>query len=179
MDDDTSVTNTIDDMITMLDIVEQFSDWSGIRLHVGKYKITTYIQGLQPIRKKTDRDDALRARLSHVSPEGHRIGVLSQDESLRGGYLSTSLVVSKRPPTVDKTPTEAHLQGCKPSSPTVTHQATSLTLWSTLQNKPNPLPHGALADNNGEVDSILKGTSRKKLESPQHLPAGGFTRPNR
>ena len=31
----------------------------------------------------------------------------------------------------------------------------------------------------GEVDSILEGTSRKQLESHQHLPTGGATRPNR
>ena len=69
-------------MITLLDIVEQFSDRFGIRLDVGKCKITAYIQGLQTIRKKSDRDDALRARLAHVSLGGHRIGVLSHDESL-------------------------------------------------------------------------------------------------
>ncbi len=39
-DDGTLVTNTIDDMVTLLDIVKQFSDWSGIRLNVGKCKIT-------------------------------------------------------------------------------------------------------------------------------------------
>ena len=37
-DDGTLVTNTIDDMVALLDIVEQFSDWSGIRLNVGKCK---------------------------------------------------------------------------------------------------------------------------------------------
>ncbi len=36
-DDDTMVTNTIEGMVTLLDIVEQFSDWSGIRLNVEKY----------------------------------------------------------------------------------------------------------------------------------------------
>jgi hypothetical protein len=38
--DGTLVTNTIEDMVTLLDIVEQFSDWSGIRLNVGKCKVT-------------------------------------------------------------------------------------------------------------------------------------------
>jgi hypothetical protein len=41
--DGTLVTNTIEDMVTLLDIVEQFIDWSGIRLNVGKFKITAYI----------------------------------------------------------------------------------------------------------------------------------------
>ena len=35
-DDGAMVTNTIEDMVTLVDIVEQFSDWSGIRLNVGK-----------------------------------------------------------------------------------------------------------------------------------------------
>ena len=81
-DDGKFVTNTIDDMITLLDIIEQFSAWSGIRLNVGKCKITAYLQGLQSIRKKTDKDDALHARLAHISVGGQRIGVLSQDEPL-------------------------------------------------------------------------------------------------
>ena len=59
--------NTIEDMVTLLDIVEQFSDWSGICLNVGKCKVTAYIQGLQSFRKKSDRDDTLRARLAHIA----------------------------------------------------------------------------------------------------------------
>jgi hypothetical protein len=78
-DDVALVTNTIDDTITLLNIVEQFSDKPGIRLNVGKCKIAAYLQGLQSTRRKTDRDDALRARLAHVSLGGHRIGVLSHD----------------------------------------------------------------------------------------------------
>jgi len=79
-DDGKLITNTIADMSTLLNIVEQFSTWSGIRLNVGKCKITSYLQSLQSIRKKSDRDDARKARLAHVSIGGHRIGVLSQDE---------------------------------------------------------------------------------------------------
>jgi hypothetical protein len=44
--DGTLVTNTIEEMVTLLYIVEQFSDWSGIRLDVGKCKIAAYIQEL-------------------------------------------------------------------------------------------------------------------------------------
>ena len=91
------MTDTIDDMITLLNIVEPFNDWSGIRLNVGKCKITAYLQGLQFTRKKTNRDDALRARLDHVSLGGHRIGVLSQDEPLPGEYFRTSLTASLCP----------------------------------------------------------------------------------
>jgi hypothetical protein len=41
--DGTLVINTIEDMVILLDIVEQFRDWPGIRLNVGKCKITAYI----------------------------------------------------------------------------------------------------------------------------------------
>ena len=44
--DDTLVNITIEKMVTFLDIVKQFSDCSGIRLNVGKCKITAYIQGI-------------------------------------------------------------------------------------------------------------------------------------
>ena len=76
-DDGTLGTNTIEDMVVLLEIVEQFNDWSGIRLNVGKCKITTYMQNLQSFRKKTDRDDALEARLAHITLGGQRIGVLT------------------------------------------------------------------------------------------------------
>ena len=51
-DDGTLVTNTIEEMIALLNIVEQFSEWSGIHLNVGKCKITAYIQSLQFLRQK-------------------------------------------------------------------------------------------------------------------------------
>jgi hypothetical protein len=73
-DDGTLITNNIEDMTVLLDIVDKFSNWSGIRLNVGKYKIPAYIQSLQPIHKKTRRDDALWACLAHVSIGGQRIG---------------------------------------------------------------------------------------------------------
>ncbi len=46
-DDGALVTNSVDDMFSLLAIVQQFSDWSGIHLNVGKCKITTYIHELQ------------------------------------------------------------------------------------------------------------------------------------
>ena len=64
------VTNSIDDIITLLNIVEHFNNWYGIRLNVGKCKITAYLQGLESTPKKKDKDDALRARLAHVSLGG-------------------------------------------------------------------------------------------------------------
>jgi hypothetical protein len=92
-------------MFTFLNIVEQFIDWSGISLNVGKRKTTAYIQGLQSIREKSDRDDALRARLGHITLGGQRLGVLSQDEPLPRGYLGPALIASLCP--------DAHLRWTK------------------------------------------------------------------
>ena len=69
-DDGTLVTNTFEEMVALLDIVEQFSEWSGIRLNVGKCKIAVYIQSLQFFRKKTDRDDVIKAKLAHITLGG-------------------------------------------------------------------------------------------------------------
>jgi hypothetical protein len=104
-DDGTLVTNTFEEMVALLDIVEQISDWSGIRLNVEKCKITPYIQSMQSFRKKMGRDDALKARLAHITLRGQRIGVLTQDEPLPGGYLGTALTISLCP--------EAHLRWTK------------------------------------------------------------------
>ena len=41
--DNIPIKSTIDDMVALLDIAEQFSAWSGVRLNVGKCKITAYI----------------------------------------------------------------------------------------------------------------------------------------
>ncbi len=44
--DGTLVTNSVDDMISLLTIVQKFSEWSGIHLNVGKCKVTAYIHEL-------------------------------------------------------------------------------------------------------------------------------------
>jgi hypothetical protein len=44
--------------------------------------------------QKTDKDDALKARLAHITLGGQRIGVLTQDEPLPSGYLGTALTAS-------------------------------------------------------------------------------------
>jgi len=80
--DGTQITNTIANMVTLLDIVEHMSNWPGIRLKVGKCKITAYIQKLQSFSKKADTNDALRARLAHITLCGQRIRDLTQDEPL-------------------------------------------------------------------------------------------------
>ena len=42
-DDGTLVTNSLEDMTALLNIVQQYREWSVIRLNVGKCKITAYI----------------------------------------------------------------------------------------------------------------------------------------
>jgi hypothetical protein len=50
-DDGTLLTNSVEDMISLLDIIQQFSTWSGIHLNATKLKITAYIHELQAISK--------------------------------------------------------------------------------------------------------------------------------
>ena len=99
--DGTLIANSAEDMISLLDIIQQFSAWSGIHLNTAKCKITAYIHELKSIPNKRERDEALLARLAHVQLHGHPIGGLTQDEPLPGGYLGTSLTASLSP--------EAHL----------------------------------------------------------------------
>jgi len=84
-------------MVSLLDIVQQFIAWSGIRLNVPKCKITAYIHALQSITRKRDRDEALRARFPHVTLANRALGSLTQDDPLFGGYLGTSLTTSLSP----------------------------------------------------------------------------------
>jgi hypothetical protein len=122
-DDGTLVTNSMDDLMSILSIVQQFSKWSGIHLNVDKCKVTAYIYSLQSIHIRRERDDALRARLAHITLSGKPIGSLTHDEPLPGGYLSTSLTASLSP--------ETHLHWTK----------TQLTLiGNALRNTPLP-PH--------------------------------------
>ena len=104
-DDGTLVTNSVEDMISLLDLDDQFSKWSGIRLNVNKFKVTVFINDIQTISRKRDRDDALKARLAHVNLAGRHIGSLTQDEPLPGGYLGISLTASFCP--------DAHLRWTK------------------------------------------------------------------
>ena len=96
-DDGTLITNSIEDIISLLDIIQQFSTLSGIRLNVANCKITAYIHSLQAIPPKIYRDAALRSRLAHVTLAGRLISALTQDEPLPGGYLGTSLTASLSP----------------------------------------------------------------------------------
>ncbi len=90
-------------MIALLDLVNQSSEWSGIRLNANKCKITAFLQDLQTIPRKRDRDDALRARLAHVTLGGRPIGSLTQDEPLPGViWAHRSQPPYARMPTYDR-----------------------------------------------------------------------------
>jgi hypothetical protein len=65
-DDGTLVTISVEDMIVLLDLVDQFNTWSCIHLNVKKCKITAFIHELQATPRKRDKDVALRARLAHA-----------------------------------------------------------------------------------------------------------------
>ena len=46
-DDGTLLTNSVEDMISLMDKIQQFSTWLGIHLNTAKCKITAYINELQ------------------------------------------------------------------------------------------------------------------------------------
>ena len=96
-DDATLVAATIPALISQLQIVEKFSNWSGIHMNIPKCRLTGYIHKLQLIKSKKDRDMALQTRLAHVRINDTPIPVLSQDEPLPGGYLGTALTSSLCP----------------------------------------------------------------------------------
>jgi hypothetical protein len=91
--------------MVLLDLVDQFSKWSGIHLNVSKYKITAFIHALQAIPRKRDKDDALRSRHANVNMAGRSICSLTQAEPLPRGYLGTPLTASLCP--------DAHLRWTK------------------------------------------------------------------
>ena len=76
-DDGTLIANSIEDMISLLDIIQQSSMWSSIYLNVAKCMIIAYIHALQFIPQKRDRDVALRSRLAHATLTGRPIGALT------------------------------------------------------------------------------------------------------
>ena len=96
-DDGILIASSGEDMISLLDIIQQFSTWSNIHLNAAKCKITAYSHELHSIPRKRDRDVALRSRLAHVTLTGRPIGALTQDEPLLDGYIDTSLTTSLSP----------------------------------------------------------------------------------
>jgi hypothetical protein len=140
-------------------------------------RLLTYIQGLQFFRKKSDRDDALRARLAHITLGGQRIGVLTQDEPLPRGYLGTALTASLCP--------DAHLRWTKRYLEIICKAVNRAPLPSHIKQR--LLLYGAHSKINythclmalspttmTEVDSILEGTSTKVWNLPNTFPRAGL-----
>ncbi len=53
-DDGTLLTSSVEDMISLLNIIQQSNTWSGIHLNAAKCKITAYIHELQAISNKRE-----------------------------------------------------------------------------------------------------------------------------
>jgi hypothetical protein len=96
-DDATLIASTVTDLNTQLEAVKTFSELSGIRINIPKYRLTGYIHTLQQIKRKSDRDAALQARVAHVQVGTTSIPIISQDDPLPGGYLGTTLTSSLYP----------------------------------------------------------------------------------
>ena len=73
--------------------IDQFSTWSDVRTNIKKCRITAFLHPLQKLPKKA-RDEALQARLSPLTLQGHPIPILAQDEPLPGGYLGTRITAA-------------------------------------------------------------------------------------
>ena len=104
-DDGTLLTNSVEDMISLQDKIQQIGTWSSIHLNAAKCKLTAYIHALQAIppkkgsRRRTPLASSPRqaGRTPHRRPHAGR--------TLPGGYLGTSLIASLSP--------TAHLQWTK------------------------------------------------------------------
>ena len=79
---------------TQLQKIEQFGEWSHIRVNPSKCRITGWVPEIQTIQKKAERDMALKNSLAHVNILGSHIPTLAQDEPLPGGYLGCQLTAS-------------------------------------------------------------------------------------
>jgi len=139
-----------------------------------------YIQSLQSFRKKTDRDDTLKARLAHITLGGQRIGVLTQNETLPGGYLGTALTASLCP--------DSHLRWTKQQLETICKATNRAPLPSNLKHR--LLLYGAQSKIDhthcimalsptamAEVDSVLECTSKKIWHLPNTFPRAGLHAP--
>jgi len=140
-DDGILLTNIVEDMISLLDIIQHFSTWSSIHLNAARCNITAYIHELQTIPQKRDRDVALRSRLAHVTLAGRPIGALTQDEPLPGAYLGTSLTASRCGPNLKS----VRLTGQQGALPYPPHKTTPLIIRRQLKDFTHSLPHGSLS----------------------------------
>jgi len=109
-DDGTLVTNLVDDMISLLAIIQEFSEWSGIHFNVGKCKVTAYIYELQsiPPQKGPGRSSSRTPRAHHSRRTAHKLpnpGRISPGRILR--HVPHGVPLSCGTPTMDKGPTQS------------------------------------------------------------------------
>ncbi len=132
------------------------------------------------MRKTKDKDDALRARLANIFLGGTRIGVLSQDEPLPGGYLGTTLAASLCP--------DAHLRWTKLQLKLICKAVKRAPLPAHIKQR--LLVYGAHSKINHthclmalspttmtEVDSVLEGAARHIRRLPTNFPKAGLHAP--
>ncbi len=167
----------MEDITSLLDIIQQFGAWSGIHLNTVKCKITAYIHELESIPKKRDRDTALLSRLANVQLAGRPIGALTQDKPLPGGYFGTALTASLSP--------EAHLLWTKSrlerigraleQAPLPPHIKQRLLLYGATSKIAHIHCLVALSPHAiREVDSVLEGISKKIWNLPPTFPKAGL-----
>ncbi len=141
------------------------------------FKLRPTFRAYNPSAKKTDRDDAIKARLAHITLEGQRIGVLTHDEPLPGGYLVTSLAAFLCP--------DAHLRWTKQQLEIICKAVNRTPLPSHIKHR--LILYGAYSKMNhthclmalslttmSEVDAILEGTFRKIWHLPNTFPRAGL-----
>ena len=121
-DDGTLFTHSVENMIVLLDLVQQFSKSSNIHLNVNKCKITAFIHDHQAILRKRNTYDALRARLAHVNMAGCPIGSLRKDGLSR--HIPHCLPMLGCPSSMDKRASEENRQGSSKSPFAPSHQTT-------------------------------------------------------
>ncbi len=165
-DDGTLLTNSVEDTISLLDIIQQFSTWSSIHLMPpnARSQLASTNNKLSP--PKRDRDEALRSRLAHVKLAGRPIGALTQEEPLPGGYIGTSITASLSP--------MAHLLWTKTQidqigkalgrTPLPPHKTTPLTLRHQLKDYKHSMPHGSLPTSHTGGRLSTRGHIQTNLE---------------
>ena len=172
-DDATLISDSIPKMISQLQTVERYSDWSGIRLSVPKCCVTAFLQQLQSLHTKSARDSALEGRLAHISIGGRQVRSVSQDDPLPGGYLGTALTASLNPQNQITWIKDKLKEICKavtkaPLPPRVKQQLLLYGAHSKIMHTHCLL---ALAPQTiVQLDAILEGACRQIWNLPSRFP---------
>ena len=89
--------HNVADLNTQLEVLNIFSEWSGIRRNISECRLTCYIYELQALKHKKNRDSALQTRLANIRVGHTPIPTTSQDDPLPEGELGTALTASVCP----------------------------------------------------------------------------------